>query len=669
MTNVCLLMMQGCSTCSRCCADTDDEEEEEAEEPRHGTIPERYKPNKEDDGLPDNVNDMKEEKEEKKDEKTPEEKEGKGGEKEEPLQKIPPDILPSPSGKVLEGVNDLSFENKLREDEIKEEDATIVSKVFKYVRQNRLEGVKSELDPLPMNRRKYITSQQQVGNTMLSIAVRSNHVNLVQYLLEECGADVDQFDTSDVSPVTPLWLAVERRHLDAVCLLLQHGADVNAKGEGESPIVLLGAQNINLKIVEILISNGADVNAADEWGYMPLHAAMWNMDLMRLLLESGADMEAKDHNGNTILHLTVCKGFSEICKFLLTHGVSPYVRNNEGNDVFKLAALHREYEILIHLLVTFPYPKDAPKDFFDATTKARLVRNLEIYNPCDYSLDLHALLATEHILGPTSDKTFYALKEAAELTCMRHDFSQSWDIYVHILQINDQPLHLIDNNLIMGIFQLVYKVYYEHGRIVIPVERAFGIFHGMFRGITFEWDVLEKQGFSLGDDTEPSDLENLQKIFISLLNLLEFIVTLQQTEESTGNPSSPDPVVAVPSPCVLFERIIIEPKETDECQIPNRLYQSRPETDHNDNDQNAVRMRVHGRWEYMDVSLIEEDHYITTKSMCETTYHRLTHASRKLVPAKIPLPLQCLATQVIQTDKIPFQGLLPAALTNMILLH
>lgn len=102
MTNVCLLMMQGCSTCSRCCADTDDEEEEEAEEPRHGTIPERYKPNKEDDGLPDNVNDMKEEKEEKKDEKTPEEKEGKGGEKEEPLQKIPPDILPSPSGKVLE---------------------------------------------------------------------------------------------------------------------------------------------------------------------------------------------------------------------------------------------------------------------------------------------------------------------------------------------------------------------------------------------------------------------------------------------------------------------------------------------------------------------------------------------------------------------------------------
>ena len=558
---------------------------------------------------------------------------------------------------------------KLSEDEIEEENASIVNRVFKFVRQNHMEGVKSELDPLPMDRRKHITRQQQVGNTMLSIAARSNQVNLVRYLLEECGAEVDQRDTSEVAPVTPLWLAVERRHLDAVCLLLQHGADVNAKGECDSPIVLLGAQNINLKIVEILISNGADINAADEWGYTPLHAAMWNMDLMRLLLESGADMEAKDHNGNTILHLTVCKGFSEMCKFLLTHGVSPYIVNADGNDVFKLAALHREYEILIYLLVTFPYPKDEPKDFFDPTTKAKLVRNLEIYNPCDYSLDLHALLAIEHILGPTSDKTFSALKEAAELTCLRHDFTRSWEIYVHLLHINDQPLHMIDNNVIMGIFQLVYKVYYEYGRIVIPVEMAFGIFHGMFRGITFEWDVLERQGISLSDDAEPSDLTHYQKIFISLLNLLEFIVTLQQTEEPAGNPSSPDPVVAVPSPCVLFERIVIEPEERDECQLPNRPYQSRTETDHNDNDQNAVLMRVHGRWEYLDVSLIEEDHYITTKSMCETTYHRLTHASRKLVPAKIPLPLQCLATQVIQTDKIPFQGLLPAALTNMILFH
>ena len=63
-------------------------------------------------------------------------------------------------------------------------------------------------------------------------------------------------------------------HLEAVKLLLENGADVNAKEEGEDLTALhLASYEGHLEIVKLLLENGANVNAQDKNGKTALYYA------------------------------------------------------------------------------------------------------------------------------------------------------------------------------------------------------------------------------------------------------------------------------------------------------------------------------------------------------------------------------------------------------------
>lgn len=54
-------------------------------------------------------------------------------------------------------------------------------------------------------------------------------------------------------------------------------------------------------IVKVLIEHGADINARDDTGFTPLHWAVGRNapETARLLVESGADVNAKTNEGKT----------------------------------------------------------------------------------------------------------------------------------------------------------------------------------------------------------------------------------------------------------------------------------------------------------------------------------------------------------------------------------
>ena len=106
---------------------------------------------------------------------------------------------------------------------------------------------------------------------------------------------------------TPLSTAIQEEcSIEIVNLLLQAGADVNAKNDHNGRAILFIPWGINrsaITIAELLIKAGADVNAADIHGTTPLmKVARWGTPAeVELLLKSGADPRIKDSDGHDAL--------------------------------------------------------------------------------------------------------------------------------------------------------------------------------------------------------------------------------------------------------------------------------------------------------------------------------------------------------------------------------
>lgn len=62
--------------------------------------------------------------------------------------------------------------------------------------------------------------------------------------------------------------------------------------------------NENPQVLALLLDHGADVNARDKYNSTPLHDATYNEnpDVLDLLIDHSADVNARDVNGNTPLY-------------------------------------------------------------------------------------------------------------------------------------------------------------------------------------------------------------------------------------------------------------------------------------------------------------------------------------------------------------------------------
>jgi ankyrin repeat protein len=112
---------------------------------------------------------------------------------------------------------------------------------------------------------------------------------------EIIGRDPSQVNAHSHDGWTPLHLASFFGHCDLAALLLDHGADVNARSRSErfaraNTPLHAAAANRQVEVARLLLERGADVNARDGSGFTPLALAANSRSdlLMILLLEKGA---------------------------------------------------------------------------------------------------------------------------------------------------------------------------------------------------------------------------------------------------------------------------------------------------------------------------------------------------------------------------------------------
>ena len=204
------------------------------------------------------------------------------------------------------------------------------------------------------------------GTTALHWAAHRDDLVAVDLLIS-AGADVNA--TNDYG-VTPLFLACTNVSAEVVARLLNAGADSEARTEGETAL-MTAVRTGSIDAVKLLIAHGADLGATElESGQTLLMTAAAEMhpSVVRLLLAEGVDVHARSVVGFTPLTFAVRAGDLESVKLLVAAGASANERlpsaqtageTNAGDDdndtpagttALVLAIVNAHYELAEYLL-------------------------------------------------------------------------------------------------------------------------------------------------------------------------------------------------------------------------------------------------------------------------------------------------------------------------------
>ena len=129
-------------------------------------------------------------------------------------------------------------------------------------------------------------------------AAEAGDIDSVRYTLYKYPQCVNK---PDLIKQTPLHWAARSGRFEVCKLLIEKGADVNAKSNDGSTPLHWAAIKGQPRICKLLLDNGADVNAAESDGETALHfAAQYsNLETVKILVKAGANVEAKEENGTT----------------------------------------------------------------------------------------------------------------------------------------------------------------------------------------------------------------------------------------------------------------------------------------------------------------------------------------------------------------------------------
>lgn len=197
------------------------------------------------------------------------------------------------------------------------------------------------------------------GQNALHWAAATGEPALAQALLA-AGANIDARGNSEFvirETPTPLYLAVEARHVDMTRLLLMAGADPNLSCSSSGATALGEASRQgNADLVALLLAHGAtpngllDANPDHPPVQLPL-ALAGSGEVARRLLEAGASPQARNQYGEPLLHWLAGAEADETPRLqalavVLAAGADPLATGSGGRGSLELAGSAAALELL-----------------------------------------------------------------------------------------------------------------------------------------------------------------------------------------------------------------------------------------------------------------------------------------------------------------------------------
>ncbi|PRW56655.1 ankyrin repeat [Chlorella sorokiniana] len=189
------------------------------------------------------------------------------------------------------------------------------------------------------------------GYTPLLLAVKNRRAECVAALLAG-GCDASASVPAPGDGRTALHLAAALGSESCLLLLLQHGADTEARTRAGMTAAMSAVQGGQAACLAALLQAGASTAAATEQGLTPLMLAVMRDDeaCLHVLLGHNCALEAADEQGRTALHLAAAGGHLACALALLEKGASHSACNEWDEQPLHLAAAHGHPD-LIQLLV------------------------------------------------------------------------------------------------------------------------------------------------------------------------------------------------------------------------------------------------------------------------------------------------------------------------------
>jgi ankyrin repeat protein len=149
----------------------------------------------------------------------------------------------------------------------------------------------------------YLYGSGQLDSELLK-EIKKGNIEGVRHLLSTDNKKTNEYSGT----LTPLHQAAYYSQLEIAEILIQHGADVNAKGgrHNFSPIFISVSKD-DINFLKLLIKNGADINLKDDLNKTPLICAAQddNLESVKVLLGAGAEDNVKDSSGKSALDYAI----------------------------------------------------------------------------------------------------------------------------------------------------------------------------------------------------------------------------------------------------------------------------------------------------------------------------------------------------------------------------
>ena len=179
-------------------------------------------------------------------------------------------------------------------------------------------GCATTQSPEPPTTKVQVRGSDREGELDVPILAAAYNGN-IEAVKQHLAAGTDVNVKGGFADGTPLHYAAANGHKEIAELLIEKGADMNAKDEDGGTPLDVAIQFKELEIADLIRVIGGISGAADS---IHVAAAAENIEAVKQHLATGSDVNAKNRDGVTPLHQAAWNGRKEIAELLIAKGAN-----------------------------------------------------------------------------------------------------------------------------------------------------------------------------------------------------------------------------------------------------------------------------------------------------------------------------------------------------------